>query len=127
MDDLQNWVGELKNQVDDLQNQMDDLQIEWVNWKIEWANWKMSGRIENWMDELKIEWVIYKSSGRIASHTPLRQLADFAPTTPTTEPKTTDFQLNKYEKISIIFTPYIGIFTSNRPESFAKEQREICA
>jgi len=41
--------------------------------------------------ELQIEWTIYKSSGRIAkssgriaSHTPLRQLADFAPTT---EPK----------------------------------------
>lgn len=46
---------------------------------------------------------------------------------PTTESKTTDFQLNKYEKISIIFTPYIGIFASNRPESFAKEQREIRA
>ena len=81
--------------------------------------------------ELQIEWAncqsneqIEKLSGRIASHTPLRQLADFAPTT---EPKTTDFQLNKYEKISIFFTPYIGIFASNRPESFAKEQREICA
>jgi len=41
------------------------------------------------MDELQIEWAIYKSSGRIASHTPLRQLADFAPTG---EPKTTVYQ-----------------------------------
>ena len=33
---------------------------------------------------LQIKWEICKSSGRIASHTPLRQLANFAPTT---EPK----------------------------------------
>ena len=89
--------------------------------QIEWTICKSSGRIA------KSSGQFAKSSGRIASHTPLRQLADFAPTTPTKEPKTTDFQLNKYEKISIIFTPYIGIFTSNRPESFTKEQREIYA
>ena len=55
--DLQNWVGELQ---------------------IKWANCKSSGRIE------KLSGRIEKLSGRIASHTPLRQLADFAPTT---EPK----------------------------------------
>ena len=81
---------------------MDELSIEWVNWKL-------SGRFANQVGELqikwenwKIEWTICKSSGRIAklngriaSHTPLRKLADFAPTT---EPKTTIYQWNKSEK-----------------------------
>ena len=101
-----------------------ELQIEWTIYKSSGRIAKSSGRIANWMDDLQFEWENCKLSARIASHTPLRQLADFAPTE---EYKTTDFQLNKYEKISIIFTPYIGIFASNRPESFTKEQREIYA
>jgi len=56
---------------------------------IEWANWKLSGRIAKSTERIeKLSGRIEKLSERIASHTPLRQLADFAPTE---ESKTTDF------------------------------------
>ena len=57
---------------------MRELSIEWTICKSSGRIAKSNGRIE------KLSERIAKSSGRIVSHTPLRQLADFAPTT---EPK----------------------------------------